>query len=71
MASAGGSQTNRMNAGATRRIVVRESMSPDVTYYMRFKTVQPDYTTKQLFVDYLEWCPKEVYDNPEHPEDIW
>ena len=71
VASAGGRETNRMNAGATRRIVVRESMSPDVQYYMRFKTVQPDYTTKQLFVDYLEWCPKEVYDNPETPEDIW
>ena len=71
VASAGGRETNRMNPGATRRIVVRETMSPDVTYYMRFKTVQPDYTTKQLFVDYLEWCPKEVYDNPETPEDIW
>ena len=67
----GGRTTNRSNAGSTRRIVVRESMSPDVVYYMRFKTVQPDYTAKQLFVDYLEWCPKEVYDNPEHPEDIW
>lgn len=71
VANAGGRETNRMNAGSTRRIVVRESMSPDVTYYMRFKTVQPDYTTKQLFIDYLEWCPKEVYDNPETPEDIW
>ena len=71
VASAGGSETNRMNAGATRRIVVREQMSPDITYYMRFKTVQPDYTTKQLFIDYLEWCPKEVYDNPMTPEDIW
>ena len=71
VANAGGRETNRMNAGSTRRIVVREPMSPDEVYYMRFKTVQPDYTTKQLFVDYLEWCPKEVYDNPEHPEDIW
>ena len=71
VANAGGRETNRMNPGATRRIVVRETMSPDIVYYMRFKTVQPDYTTKQLFVDYLEFCPKEVYDNPEHPEDIW
>lgn len=71
VANAGGRETNRVNAGATRRIVVREPMSPDVVYYMRFKTVQPDYTTKQLFIDYLEWCPKEVYDNPETPEDIW
>ena len=71
VATAGGSETNRMNAGSTRRIVVREQMQADVVYYMRFKTVQSNYTTKQLFVDYLEWCPKEVYDNPEHPEDIW
>ena len=71
VASAGGRETNRVNPGATRRIVVREQMSPDVVYYMRFKTVQPDYTQKQLFVDYLELCPKEVYDNPERPEDIW
>ena len=71
VANAGGRETNRLNAGATRRIVVREPMLPDVVYYMRFKTVQPDYTQKQLFVDYLEWCPKEVYDNPETPEDIW
>ena len=71
VANPGGRETNRLNAGATRRIVVREPMSPDATYYMRFKTVQPDYNQKQLFVDYLEWCPKEVYDNPESPEDIW
>ena len=70
VANAGGRETNRLNAGSTRRIVVREAMSPDVVYYMRFKTVQ-DYREKQLFVDYLEWCPKEIYDNPERPEDIW
>lgn len=70
VANAGGRETNRLSATSTRRIIVREPMSPDVTYYLRFKTVQ-DYLEKQLFVDYLEWCPKEIYDNPEHPEDIW
>ena len=70
VASAGGRETNRLSATSTRRIIVREPMSPDVTYYLRFKTVQ-DYLEKQLFVDYLEWCPKESYDNPETPEDIW
>ena len=70
VASAGGRETNRLSATSTRRIIVREPMSPDVTYYLRFKTVQ-DYLEKQLFVDYLEWCPKEIYDNPETPEDIW
>ncbi len=70
VANAGGSETNRRSATSTRRIIVREAMSPDLTYYLRFKTVQ-DYLEKQLFVDYLEFCPKEVYDNPEWPEDIW
>ena len=70
VANAGGSETNRRSATSTRRIIVREAMSPDLTYYLRFKTVQ-DYLEKQLFVDYLEFCPKEVYDNPDTPEDIW
>ena len=66
----GSSETNRRSKKSTRRILLKETMSPDVVYYMRFKTVQ-DSNEKQLFVDYLEWCPKEVYDNPETPEDIW
>lgn len=70
VANAGGRETNRISATSTRRIIVREPMSPDVVYYLRFKTVQ-DYLEKQLFVDYIEFCPKEVYDNPETPEDIW
>ncbi len=70
VANAGGTETNRRSATSTRRIIVREAMSPDETYYLRFKTVQ-DFLEKQLFVDYLEFCPKEVYDNPDAPEDIW
>ena len=70
VANPGGTETNRRSATSTRRIIVREAMSPDETYYLRFKTVQ-DYLEKQLFVDYLEFCPKEVYDNPDTPEDIW
>jgi hypothetical protein len=23
------------------------------------------------FMDFIEFCPKEVYDNPQTPEDIW
>lgn len=70
VANAGGNKTNRDGKASTRRIIVREHMDPDITYYLRFKTVQ-DKTNKQLFIDYLEWCPKEVYDNPVSPEDIW
>ena len=53
-----------------RRIIVRETMDPDETYYLRFKTVLDD-ASREFYVDYLEYCPKEVYDNPEVPEDIW
>ncbi len=53
-----------------RRIVVREQMDPDKTYYLRFRSVLEG-DTKELCLDYLEFCPKEVYDNPMKPEDIW
>ena len=70
VANAGDNETNRRSPTSTRRIIVRQAMSPDQVYYLRFKTVQ-DFLEKQLFVDYLEFCPKEVYDNPDTPEDIW
>ena len=54
----------------SRRIIVRQTMDPDETYYIRFKTVINDITL-YLYMDYLEYCAKEVYDNPETPEDIW
>ena len=66
----GTNETNRMQEKSTRRIITRQMMRADATYYLRFKTVQ-DLHSKQLFIDYVEWCPKEVYDNPNTPEDIW
>ena len=53
-----------------RYIIVRQTMDPDKTYYMRMKSVL-DSEEKEFYMDYLEYCPKEVYDNPERPEDIW
>jgi len=53
-----------------RRVILREQMDPEKTYYLRFKTVLDD-PTREFYVDYLEYCAKEVYDNPETPEDIW
>ncbi len=46
------------------------TMDPDVTYYLRLKNVL-DKEDKQLYMDFIEICSKEVYDNPEEPEDIW
>lgn len=53
-----------------RRIILRETMDPDKTYYIKFKTVMDD-PTRYFYMDYMEYCAKEVYDNPETPEDIW
>ena len=53
-----------------RRVIIRQTMDPDEVYYVRFKTVMDD-PTRYLFMDYLEYCAKEVYDNPVTPEDIW
>ncbi len=53
-----------------RRILVRQTMDPEKTYYIRFKTVLDDPAT-YLYMDYFEYCAKEVYDNPSAPEDIW
>ena len=30
-----------------------------------------DSERKEFQLDYFEYCAKEVYDNPEKPEDIW
>ena len=65
----GGNDTDRSMQKTTRRIIVRTTMDADKTYYMRFKSCQ-DQIHKQIFIDYMEWCPKAVYDNPSEPEDI-
>lgn len=66
----GGSRMARADPLIIRRIIVRQPMDPDKTYYIRFKTVLDD-ASREFYVDYLEYCPKEVYDNPVEQEDIW
>ncbi len=61
---------NSNNRENIRRIMWRGTMDPDKTYYMRMKSVL-DSDKKEFYMDYMEFCPKEVYDNPEKPEDIW
>ena len=66
----GTSSTMRTSDICIRRIIIRETMDPDETYYIRFKTVMDDHT-RFFYMDYMEYCAKDVYDNPEKPEDIW
>ena len=53
-----------------RHILTRQTLDPDKTYYLRLKSVL-DSNKKEMYMDYLEWCAKEIYDNPVTPEDIW
>ena len=66
----GSSTSMRTEDGKLRRIMVSEDMDPEKTYYLKFKSVL-DSDTKQFYMDYFEYCAKEVYDNPEEGEDIW
>ena len=66
----GTASTMRKSNYCIRRIIVRAQMNADDTYYIKFKTVMDD-ETRFFYMDYLEYCAKEVYDNPEKPEDIW
>ena len=50
-----------------RRIVATENLENGKDYYIRFRSV--DETAKEFMFDYLELCPKEVYDNPAVQED--
>lgn len=68
--SPGTSTTLRECTTGLRHILGRQTMDPDKTYYLRIKTVLDD-MNKYLYLDYIEFCPKEVYDNPNEPEDIW
>ncbi len=59
-----------VNRNIVRRIVTRQTLDPDKTYYLKIKSVL-DTETAEFYMDHIEYCPKEIYDNPEHPEDIW
>ena len=67
---AGSGQVARTKEQKLRRILVREYLYPENTYYLKFKSVL-DAMDKEFYMDYFEICSKEVYDNPMTPEDIW
>ena len=66
----GENKTARDDARQTRHILIRQTLDPNKTYYVRFKSVL-DTDKKELYLDYFEWCPKEIFDNPSNPEDVW
>lgn len=64
------SELARNKENCCRYILIRKPLEPNKPYYVRFKSVL-DSKSKELYLDYFEWCPKEVYDSPEKPEDSW
>ncbi len=63
-------ETAREEDRLSRRIIVTQDLVPDKQYYLKFKNVL-DSEIQDLKIDWFELCPKEVYDNPNTPEDIW
>ena len=53
-----------------RHIFVRQTLDPNETYYIKLKSVLAS-DRKEFYMDFIEYCAKEIYDNPEKPEDIW
>ena len=68
--SMGSSNSIRAFHYMTRRIVVSTYLTPYQNYYIRFKSVL-DLEDREFYMDYFEYVAKEVYDNPNVPEDIW
>lgn len=66
----GNLKSMRADVECIRRVILRETLDPDEVYYLRFKGVLDD-AMKFLYMDFFEYCPKEVFDNPITPEDIW
>ncbi len=64
------SVTARNYSPIVRRIMITQDMEPGKTYYVRFKSVL-DSDTHDMKFDFFEYCAKEIYDNPNDPEDIW
>ena len=53
-----------------RHIFVRQTLDPNKTYYIKLKSVLES-NKKEFYMDFIEYCAKEIYDNPVTPEDIW
>ena len=64
------SNSSRGNERALRFVVWESNLEPDKPVYLRLCNALDD-DTAMLYLDYIEWCCKDVYANPEEPEDIW
>ena len=61
------SNVARNQSNHLRRIVTTQYLENNKEYWIRFRAV--DEAGKEFMFDYLELCPKSVYDNPNNKED--
>lgn len=70
----GSSKTMRSEVSSSysigRRVLGKYYLQSDTKYYIRFVNALDD-ASAQLYLDYIEICPKIVYANPTAEEDIW
>ena len=66
----GQSKNSRRYPGCLRRILVKQQFEQG-EYWIRFKTVLPDNTSSEFYLDYIELCPENVYNNPMYLEDMF
>jgi len=59
-----GTVSARQDGGALRRVICTKSWDTDGPHWLRFKSVSPD-AGDQFMIDYFEYVPKNVYDNPD------
>lgn len=67
---AGGSTVARANPQDLRRILVKQQFKQG-EYWLRFKTVLPKDESTQFHLDYIEFCPENVYNNTTYAEDMY
>ena len=65
-----GSTISRAYAGNLRRIITKQQFEQG-EYWLRFKTVLPDNTSTEFHLDYIEFCPDNVYNNSLYLEDMF
>ena len=65
-----GSTVARSNREDLRRIIAKQNFQQG-EYWLRFKTVLPDNTGSQFHLDYIEFCPENVYNNTIYAEDMY
>jgi uncharacterized surface protein with fasciclin (FAS1) repeats len=66
----GQSKNSRRYPGCLRRILVKQQFEQG-EYWIRFKTVLPDNTSSEFYLDHIELCPENVYNNPMYLEDMF